>query len=206
MRGRFTKNTSGMAAKKNRKPQSAKGGISRSPTLIGTKEKPSMVTTNKVSARSRGASRVFRAASCSGSGLQLDDASRLQRFAQRDRDARGFGRVVQCQRWGSIVEHAVDEVHGLAQKGILETLVEGRRALVAHAVRVGDVEAVQTRVLADREPACGAEDLGRSLVAMRHGARSVEAGHLAVGEFAGRDTVVDVSEFAQALVDRDHAG
>src|SRR5215470_2119233 len=133
-------------------------------------------------------------------------ATALQRFAERQRDSGRFSRVVKRQRWRPILEHAIDEVLGLAQESLLEALVEGRRALVAHAVRVGDVDTVKPRVMADGEPALGPEDLGERLMAVRHGARSVEAGHLAVGEFARGHSVVDIAKFAQPLVDRHYAG
>ena len=71
---------------------------------------------------------------------------------------------------------------------------------------VGDVDTVEPRIVSDRQPAAGAEDLGQRLVAVRHGARGIEAGHFAVLEFAGGDAVVDVAKLAQAVVDRHHAG
>jgi hypothetical protein len=54
IRGGRTKNTSGTAAKKKRSAASANGGISRSPSLIGTNEKPHSATTRRMSAKSRG--------------------------------------------------------------------------------------------------------------------------------------------------------
>src|SRR5512135_3123009 len=52
------KKTSGTAAKKKRSAANANGGISSSPTLIGTKENPHRATTARISARSRGARRA----------------------------------------------------------------------------------------------------------------------------------------------------
>src|SRR6266566_3833872 len=220
MRGRLITSTSGTAAKKKRRAASAKGGNSRKPTLIGTNVKPNSVTMASVNSRSRGASACFMpitaasrpsettlaslARSCSAS--QLDDAAGLQRFPQGESDTRCFGRVVQCQRRRGIVEHGIDEMRRLAEERLLEPLIEGRGAFVAHSVRIGDVDAVLARILANAQPPQRAEDLGRCLMPMCHGARRKEACHLAVGEFAGRDAVVDVAEFAQALVQRNDAG
>src|SRR5262249_43437153 len=106
----------------------------------------------------------------------------------------------------NIVEHAVHEVGGLKQECFLEAFVESRRAFVAHAVRIGNVDAIEPGIVADRQPASRAEDLGERLVPVRHGARGIEAGHFAVGELAGRDTVVYVAELAQAMVDGYDAG
>src|SRR5215471_20752058 len=106
---------------------------------MGTKEKPHSATMPKVSARSRGERCSFIGAALQ---LQLDSAPALQRFAERQRDSGRFSRVVKRQRRRPILEHAIDEVLGLAQESLLEALVEGRRALVAHAVRVGDVDAI----------------------------------------------------------------
>src|SRR5450432_945555 len=100
MRGRPTKKTMGNAAKKNRSAAIMNGGISRKPTFIGTNEKPSTATTNSVSARSRGVRCVF-----SAPPLQVDDAPCLQRLAQRQRDPRGLGGILQRQCGWAIVEH-----------------------------------------------------------------------------------------------------
>src|SRR6202171_1890414 len=220
MRGRLITNTSGTAEKKKRSAASAKGGISRKPTLIGTNEKPQSVTTASVNSRSRGASACFMppdatfrpgeascaslARSCRAS--QLDHAAGAQRFPEGERDSRRLGRVVQCQERRGIVEHCIDKMRRLAQECLLESLIEGRRAFVAYSMCIGDVDAVKARVLADRESAVRSENLGRRLVPVRHGARRVKTCHLAIGEFAGRHTVVDVAEFPQALVQRHHAG
>src|SRR5665213_852968 len=50
--GRLTKNIAGTAARKKRTAASAKGGISRSATLIGTKANPKSATTAMISAKS----------------------------------------------------------------------------------------------------------------------------------------------------------
>src|SRR6202047_2262021 len=220
MRGSLITSTSGTAAKKKRSAASANGGNSRKPTLIGTNVKPNNVTTASVNSRSRGASACFMpigAASRLGETLfvslarycrasQLDDAAGLQRFPQGEGDPCCLGGIVQCQRGSGIVEHSIDEMRRLAQERLLESLIEGRGAFVAHSVRIGNVDAVLARILADGQSPQRAEDLGRCLVPMRHGARREKARHLAVGEFTGRHAVVDVAEFAQALVQRDDAG
>src|ERR1700676_3983351 len=185
MRGRLITSTNGTAAKKKRSAASAKGGTSRKPTLIGINEKPHSVTMANVNSRSRGARACFipiGGASClsevsfasvarSCRASQLDDAAGLQRLPQGESDSRGFGRVVQCQERRAIVEHGVDEMCRLAQKRLLEPLIEGRGAFVAHSVRIGDVDAVLARILADGQSAHRAENLGRCLVPVRHGAR-----------------------------------
>src|SRR4029078_5356984 len=206
IRGRRMKNTSGTAAKKKRNAASANGGTSRNPTLIGTNENPHRVTTASVSSRSCGARRFFRTKSGrekTRRSPQFYHATRLQRLAQRERDARRFGRIVQGQRRRAIVEHCIDEMRDFVQERRLEALVERRRAFVANAMRVGNVDPVEPRVCADGEPPGGAENLGRGLVTVRHRARRVEAGELAAVELAGGHAVVDVAEFAQALVNRD---
>src|SRR5450755_743404 len=216
MRGGLITSTSGTAAKKKRSPASAKGGNSRKPILIGMNEKPSKVTRISVKIRSRGARAFFMPAGaaprpCVASfesparrcgASQLDYTPGLQRFAQGERDSRRFGRVVQRQRRREIIEHGVDKMRRLAQECLLEPLVERRRAFVAHSVRIGNVDAIDPGVLADGKPASGTEYLGRCLMPVRHGPRGVEARHLAVGEFARRDAVVDVAELTQPLVQR----
>src|SRR6476646_1367654 len=111
IRGRRMKNTSGTAAKRKRNAASANGGTSRRPTLIGTNEKPHSVTTASVSSRSRVARRFFRENSArekARQSIQFDHAPALQRLAQRERDARRFGRIVQGQRRSAVVEHRID--------------------------------------------------------------------------------------------------
>ena len=143
------KKTSGTAAKRKRSAASANGGTSRRPTLIGTNEKPNRVTTASVSSRSRGARRFFR----QDPGEKSRDAhanSITRRVCSDSRSASAMrvASVASCkrQRRRAIVEHRVDEMRRLVQERLLEALVERRRAFVAHAVRVGDVDAVQPRI------------------------------------------------------------
>src|SRR5437660_7964801 len=139
MRGRLITSTSGIAAKKKRSAASAKGGISRKPTLIGTNEKPQSVTTASVNSRSRGASArlmppgaTLRRGEASCATLralcrasQLDHAAGPQRFTQGERDSRCLRRIVQCQERGGVVEHGIDKMRRLAQERLLEPLIEG---------------------------------------------------------------------------------
>src|SRR5205085_4106336 len=87
----------------------------------------------------------------------------------------------------------------------LEALVEGGRALVAHTMSVRDVDAIEPRIVPDREPPLCTEDFGRGFMTVRHRAGRIEAGELAAFELAGGHTVVDVAERAQALMDCDRA-
>src|SRR5689334_15788250 len=171
IRGRRMKETSGTAAKKKRNAASANGGTSRRPTLIGTNENPQRATTAMVSSRSCGARRVFRKKSArqkARGSPQFYHAPAVQRLAQRQRDPRRLGRIVQRQRGSAIVENRVDKMRELMQERAFEALIERRRAFVAHAMGVGNVDTVEPRVRTDGQPAAGAEDLGGRLMAVRH--------------------------------------
>ncbi len=127
----------------------------------------------------------------------------------RSASAMRVASVASCkrQRRRTVVEHRVDEMRDLAQERLLEALVERRRAFVAHAVRVGDVDPVRA---ADSRRWSAGRRCRRSRSPSRGRAPSCATRRsrpvLPSVELADRHAVVDVAEFAQALVDRDGAG
>ncbi len=72
----------------------------------------------------------------SGRRLELDQLLRPQRLRDGDADARRLGGVGKRERRRPALADDVDEGLRFVQEGIGEPLVERRRALVAHAVRV----------------------------------------------------------------------
>ncbi|ABA49379.1 hypothetical protein BURPS1710b_1837 [Burkholderia pseudomallei 1710b] len=139
-------------------------------------------------------------------GLQLDRPPGLQRFAQRMADPRRLERVRERRAaGGALAAHRRDERLRLDQERILEAVEERRRAGVADARRIIDLDAVRARVAADRERARRADHFGVRVVAVRHRARRIEHREPAAFELADRDAVVDVAARAQPLVQRDRA-
>ena len=148
----------------------------------------------------------MRLVSAFASPSQLHHAPLVERRAQRDADARGLGRVVQRERRRcrcARSRRSASPRAGTRRRSARRTSASSACGCRARRrSRPGSSAAVA----ADGQPAVGADDLGRRLVAVRHRARRVEARHAAVGELAHRHAVVDVAARAQAFVDGNRAG
>src|SRR4051812_25539570 len=112
--------------------------------------------------------------------FDIDGPSAAKRLGKCDANASRFSCITQGHRHRQITKHGVHESLRFKLEGIRKPLIKSRRAFAAHALGIGYLHTVESRVLSNRQATARTDNLGQRFVPVCHGARRIEAGDLPV--------------------------